>query len=96
MVSRRAKQSLISSYRCVFSVVRFGPKAAVTTSVGYLNCDITSMTERGVMQPFTLLPPVLNQSFSNGSNADKAPFLNMSTAQPATRLLSSLCAIDHR
>jgi hypothetical protein len=32
----------------------------------------------------------------NGSKADKAPFLNLSTVQPATRLSSSLCAINHR
>jgi hypothetical protein len=48
----------------------------------------------GSMQPFTLLPPVLNQSFINGGNADKAPFLNLSTVQPATRPSSSLCAIN--
>jgi hypothetical protein len=29
---------------------------------------------------------------ANGDNADKAPFLNLSTVQPATRLSSSLCA----
>jgi len=33
---------------------------------------------------------------SNGSNADKAPFLNLSTVQPATPLSSLLCAISHR
>jgi hypothetical protein len=31
----------------------------------------------------------------NGSNADKAPFLNLTTVQPATRLSSLLCAINY-
>jgi hypothetical protein len=35
-------------------------------------------------RPFTLLSPVLNQSFSNGSNADKAPNLIDFTVQLAT------------
>jgi hypothetical protein len=33
---------------------------------------------------------------SNGSNADKAPFMDLPTVQPATRLPSSLCAINQR
>jgi hypothetical protein len=59
---------------------------------GYSNCDTFPLTALGSLQTFALLPPVLNQSFTNGSNADKAPFLNLFTVQPATRLSSSLCA----
>jgi hypothetical protein len=33
---------------------------------------------------------------ANGSNADKATFLNLSTVQPATRLSSSLCANSYQ
>jgi len=33
---------------------------------------------------------------ANGNNADKAPFLNLSTVRPATRFSSSLCAQRRR
>jgi hypothetical protein len=59
---------------------------------GYSNCDTFPLTALGSLQTFALLPPVLNQSFTNGSNADKAPFLNYSIIQPATCLSSTLCA----
>jgi hypothetical protein len=45
------------------------------------------------------LSPITNSikwNAANGSNADKAPFLNLSAVQPATPLSSSLCAINHR
>jgi len=44
------------------------------------------------MQTFALLPPVLNQSFSNDSNADLLPFSFWIAVLLATCLPLSLCA----
>ena len=57
---------------------------------GYSNCDTFPLTALGSLQTFALLPPVLNQSFTNGSNADLAPKCIGPHISIATRLLSSI------
>jgi hypothetical protein len=54
--------------------------------------DMAILVEMGSERPFTLLLPVPNQSFTNGSKADKAPKPNAWIVQLATHFSMALCA----